>query len=212
MDQKVFLEAADTPDKELIVRILHGDKGLFELFMRRYNQRLYRIGMSVLGNDADAEEAMQIAYIKAYEHLGQFETRSSFGTWLTRIMINESMAQKKTQRRNAGNSEKQLENSTIMAGPDRILENKELSVLLENAISELPEKYRLVFVLREIEKMSIKDTSETLGIEDSNVKVRLNRAKTMLRQNLTGYLKDHMYVFHLTRCDLMVKKVLGKLP
>ena len=166
--------------------------------------------MSILENDADAEEAMQITYIKAYEHLRQFETRSSFGTWLTRIMINESMAQKKKQLRNT--SENQLDNRTMPGAPDQVLENKELSIVLENAISELPEKYRLVFMLREIEKMSIRETSEILAIEDSNVKVRLNRAKTMLRQYLTGYIKDHIYVFHLTRCDAITKNVLTKLP
>lgn len=212
MDQKIFSQAADIPDTELIRRVLQGEKGLFEGIIRRYNRRLYRIGMTILGNDADAEESMQITYIKAYEHLGQFENRSSFGTWLTRIMINESTAQKKKQQLNGGNSAKLLENNPIMRAPDQILEYKELSNILENAISGLPEKYRLVFVLREIEEMSVRETSEIVGIEGPNVKVRLNRAKTILRQNLNSYMKDYVYQFHLTHCDMIVKNVLSRLP
>ncbi|HEY4107514.1 RNA polymerase sigma factor [Puia sp.] len=211
MDQKISPRTTDIPDTDLIERILNGEKELFEGIIRRHNQRLYRIGISILGNAADAEEAMQEAYVKAYEHLRRFENRSSFGTWLTRIMINESMAQKKKQRLNSGNVEKLLENNTIMRVPDQILANKELSNILESAISGLPEKYRLVFVLREIEEMSVRETGATLGIEEPNVKVRLNRAKTMLKKNLDSYIKDHVYHFHLSRCDMMVKNVFARL-
>jgi len=209
MEQQI-LPGRDIPDTELIVRILHGEKQMFEWIIRRYNQRLYRMGMSILGNDTDAEEAMQSAYVKAYEHLGQFEARSSFGTWLTRIMINESMAQKNKQGR-TDNTKKQLETNAALRTPDQILINKELSGILENAISGLPEKYRLVFVLREVEGMSVRDTGDALDIADTNVKVRLNRAKSMLRHHLNSYMKDQAFSFHLTRCDLMVKNVFARL-
>ncbi|MDR6571151.1 sigma-70 family RNA polymerase sigma factor [Chitinophaga ginsengisegetis] len=89
--------------------------------------------------------------------------------------------------------------------------NKELSQVLEDAISRLPEKYRIVFVLREIEELSVRDTSSALDIEENNVKVRLNRAKALLRENLNAYMKDHVYHFHLTRCDRITRNVLQKL-
>lgn len=199
------------PDEALVNRILAGEKNLFELIIRRYNQRLYRIGLSVLNDDAEAEDAMQTAYILAYENLHKFENRASFGTWLTRIMLNESLARKKKKQRFSNQPERELENTIAMTTPAHVLMNKELSGALEESIAQLPEKYRLVFVLREIENMSIKEISETLGIEESNTKVRLNRAKTMLREHLNGYMKDHVYAFHLTRCDRMVNNVFTRL-
>ena len=211
MDPKIISPAPEIADTELVARILAGEKRLFELIIRRFNQRLYRIGISILNNDPETEDAMQAAYISAYEHMDRFEARSSFGTWLTRIMVNECLAHKKKRRYHSEEPGKALENNKIMTTPDRILINKELNGVLESAISGLPEKYRLVFVLREIEEMSVKETGEALGIEEPNVKVRLNRAKTMLRQNLNGYIKDHVYSFHLSRCDRMVKAVFARL-
>jgi RNA polymerase sigma-70 factor (ECF subfamily) len=198
------------PDQELIARIQGGEKRLFEVLIRKYNQRLYRIGMSILENDMETEDAMQAAYINAYEHLSGFEQRSSFGTWLTRIMINQCLEQKRRKKQAPVNFE-QTDNVINMTTPFNELVNKELSHVLENAITQLPEKYRLVFVLREIEDMSVRETSATLQIEESNVKVRLNRAKTMLRENLNSYMKDRVYSFHLTRCDRIVTNVLNHL-
>lgn len=196
------------PDAELIRRVLEGEKKLFEMIMRRYNQRLFRTGMSVLSNESETEDAMQNTYISAYQHLSQFQNRSSFTTWITRIMLNQCYEQK---RRNQmiKTSVEQSPNLIYMKTPDSVLVNKELSKALENAISALPEKYRLVFVLREIEYLSVKETSEALELEESNVKVRLNRAKTMLRQNLNSYMKDNVYSFHLTRCDRIVGQVMS---
>lgn len=198
------------PDAQLISSILAGEKRLFEVVIRRYNQRLFRIGMSVLNNDAAVEDAMQNAYIKAYEHLHTFQNRSSFSTWLTRIMLNECLMQKKKNERSK-NTTQQPENTMTMNTPAHLLINKELGIVLENAIAQLPEKYRLVFVLREVEEMSVKETGEALNIEETNVKVRLNRAKTMLKNNLSGYIKDNVYAFHLTRCDVIVNNVMSYL-
>src|SRR5690349_14947056 len=141
------------PDQELIARIQGGEKRLFEVLIRKYNQRLYRIGMSILANDMETEDAMQAAYINAYEHLSGFEQRSSFGTWLTRIMINQCLEQKRKKKQAPVHFE-QTDNVISMTTPLNELVNKELSHVLENAITQLPEKYRLVFVLREIEDMS----------------------------------------------------------
>lgn len=201
---------AQLPDEEIISRILTGEKKLFELLIRRYNQRLYRIGMSVLNDSTEVEDAMQAAYISAYEHLDKFERRAAFITWLTRIMLNQCFEQNRKQQLSR-NSELQPDNSTYMHTPANILVNKELNSVLEQAIAKLPEKYRLVFMLREIEELSVKETSEALNIEEPNVKVRLNRAKTMLRENLNGYMKDNVYSFHLNRCDKIVSHVMNRL-
>lgn len=194
-------------DQELIARILAGEKRLFEALLRKYNQRLYRIGMSLLGSEAETEDAMQTAYINAYEHLAQFGHRASFGTWLTRIMLNQCYAQ---LRKNMRPTEalKQTDNFINMETPENELANKELGRALEHAIAQLPEKYRLVFVMREIEDMSVRETSVALSIEEGNVKVRLNRARTLLRAHLSHYMKDQVYSFHLTRCDRIASHVL----
>ena len=209
--EKLIETSGKIPDSILIDKVLSGDKKYFELIIRRYNQRLFRIGLSILNNDVETEDAMQSTYIKAFENLSKFENRSSFGTWLTRIMLNECLAQKIKRQKLRNEMGKQIENFTTMSTPANILMNKELSSALENAIGQLPEKYRLVFILREIEQMSIKETCEALDIEEANVKVRLNRAKTMLKEHLNEYMKDHVYVFHLSRCDRMVHNVFATL-
>jgi len=197
-------------DLDLVKRILAGEKKLFELLIRKYNQRLYRIGMSILDNEAETEDAMQTAYINAYQHLAGFEQRSSFGTWLTRIMLNQCYEQKRKARYVFTDLGTNV-NFTHMNTPAKELANKELSKVLEHAIAQLPEKYRLVFVLREIEDMSVHETSATLNIEEPNVKVRLNRAKSMLRNSLHAYIKDSVYDFHLSRCDKIVNNVMNRL-
>ena len=197
-------------DEELVARILAGEKRQFELLIRKYNQRLFRIGMSVLENETEVEDAMQSAYISAYEHLSAFEGRSSLSTWLIRIMLNQCYAQKNKNKHILSDFE-QPDKFITMRTPAKELANKELGKLLEEAIAQLPEKYRLVFIMREIEEMSVRETSAALNIEEPNVKVRLNRAKTMLKENLNDYMKDRVYNFHLTRCDRIVEKVMQRL-
>lgn len=201
------LATAGMSDEALIRLVLEGDRRAFEWIIRRHNQRLFRAGMALLQNDTDVEDAMQTAYINAYLHLADFKNRSSFSTWLTRIMINQCLLQKRKKPKAAAATD----NLINMRTPDRELGNKELSSLLENAVEQLPEKYRLVFVLREVEDLSVRETSEVLDIEEANVKTRLNRAKTMLRAQLQGYMKDHLYSFHLTRCDRIVANVFAAL-
>lgn len=210
MTDKMEVIPEPVPDETLIARILAGEKRLFELLMRKYNQRLYRIGMSILENEAEAEDAMQTAYINAYEHLSGFERRASFGTWLTKIMLNQCYEQRRKNRRLHTTTE-QTDNIVIMNTAVNELANKELGRTLQQAVAKLPEKYRVVFVLREIEDLSVRETSAALQIEESNVKVRLNRAKSMLRENLNGYMKDHVYSFHLSKCDRIVNRVLEHL-
>lgn len=206
-------------DKEIIDRILAGEKKLFGLLVRKYNARLFRMGMAIMNSDTEVEDIMQTTYTKAYENLFKFENRSSFGTWLTRIMINESLLQLKRKRLSMS-TEGDIQfaiNDFIHRFPEsetpaQVVMNKELAIALEAALADLPEKYRLVFVMREIENMSVAETMEILGITETNVKVRLNRAKAMLREKLHNYYKsENIYHFHLTRCDAMVRNVLTQL-
>lgn len=196
------------PDQDavLIARILAGEKRLFEQLIRKYNQRLFRIGMTILKDETETEDAMQTAYINAYQHLSSFENRASFGTWIVRIMLNQCYQQQRKRKPESVDLEQSIHISN-MKTPANELINKELGRVLEHVIGELPEKYRLVFVLREVESMSVRETSSALGIEESNVKVRLNRAKTMLQDSLKGYMKGEVYAFHLSRCDQMVERV-----
>jgi RNA polymerase sigma-70 factor (ECF subfamily) len=196
-------------DNEIIERIITGEKYLYEHLMRKYNSRLFRIAMSIINDDMEAEDIMQTAYINAYQQLTKFNHRSSFGTWLTRILINESLLRKKRK-----NKFEQLLAQHQLADqhnetPLKELMSKELKDILESAVLNLPEKYRLVFVMREIEDMSTNETMEALNIGESNVKIRLNRAKEMLRNELSVHFKSkQLFEFHLTRCDRVVNFVM----
>jgi RNA polymerase sigma-70 factor (ECF subfamily) len=208
MNEIENLRPEQLPDIELVNRIISGEHRLFEIIIRSFNQRLYRIGMSILNHDMEVEDAMQVTYIKVFENLNKFEHRSSFDTWLIKIFINQCLKQKKRRLQFDINGElriqEQLENKTSMKTPSNILVNKELGKALETAVTQLPEKYRMVFILREIEEMSTRETSQVLDIEEVNVKVRLNRAKSMLQQSLKGYLKENLFYFHLDRCNHIV--------
>ncbi|HRN55550.1 MAG TPA: RNA polymerase sigma factor [Agriterribacter sp.] len=210
MDHITVLPPSRLSDTELVSRVLSGEKQFFEWIMRRYNQRLFRAGIAILGDEMEVEDAMQNAYIKAYQHLGKFEHRSSLSTWLIKILINECLAQKSRKAHlKAVQVTYHPENMSSIKTPSQILMNKEIGVAMEAAIARLPEKYRLVFMLREIEELPVKETGNILGIEEANVKVRLNRAKAMLRQNLGKGVKEHVYAFHLTRCGRLVDHVMN---
>jgi RNA polymerase sigma-70 factor (ECF subfamily) len=200
-------------DDEIITRILHGEKDLYSLIVRRYNQRLYRIGMSIINDDAEVEDAMQVAYINAYENLKKFGFRSSFPTWLTKILINECLLRLRKRKKSISMNDENIENvmkqNKELHTPVSATVNSELRSILNDAIGKLPEIYRTVFVMREIENMNIAETKECLNISEVNVKVRLNRAKAMLRDILSAqYSKDDILQFHLSRCDRMVDTVM----
>jgi RNA polymerase sigma-70 factor (ECF subfamily) len=196
-------------DDELISRILSGEKHLFERFMTKYNQRLYRIGMVILHDDKEVEEIMQSAYIKAYENMMRFEGKASFATWLTRILINEALMMLKKRKAHESLDDLVCEPLIESQHPMSSLLNQELGQVLKNAVAKLPTRYRVVFMMREIEGMSIAETMQCLSLSEANVKVRLNRAKEMLRKNLTHYMKaGDVYTFHLDRCEKMRKNVM----
>ena len=201
-------------DEEIVERILKGEKSLYESLIRKYNLRLYRISMSIINDDKEAEDIMQIAYINAYQQLAKFQNKSSFSTWLTRILINESLLHKKriTKHQQVLMKETTTNNEYHHDTPLKNLMNKELKAVLENAVSTLPEKYRTVFVMREIQEMSTNETMEVLSLGESNVKIRLNRAKEMLRNELSSYYhSNQLFDFHLTRCDTITNYVMSRI-
>ena len=212
--QKIFV--TDTiSDNEIITRILQGEKNLYAVVVRRYNQRLYRVAMSIINDDAEVEDAMQSAYINAYENLGKFAFKASFATWLTRILINESLLRLKKRGKsinmNDDTMDKEMyqQHAKVVQTPVAIMLNAELKSALEKAIRQLPEKYRTVFTMREIEDMNVAETKACLEISEVNVKVRLNRAKALLKKSLSQfYKKEDILHFHLSRCDRMIERVM----
>ena len=201
-------------DEEIIMRVIAGDKDLYSFIVRKYNQRLYRISLSIINNDSAIEDVMQTTYIKAYENLDKFKFESAFSTWITRILINESLLFLKKQEQ-VMNREKHLTpftSGTIASEPKTPLMkviDSELKAVLEVTIKKLPEKYRTVFIMRELENMNVAETMECLGLSEANVKVRLNRAKVMLRDKLKSYVKgDEPLQFYKPRCDRMVGNVM----
>lgn len=215
MNQPEKIASNSLSDTELISRILEGEKNLYSSIVRRYNQRLYKVGMSILDDDLETEDVMQVAYINAYENLGKFAFKASFATWITRILINECILRLKRRGRMLVIEDDKLENemsqqqSYTTETPAMKVLNTELKTILNDAIRKLPEIYRVVFIMREIEDMSVAETKECLSISEVNVKVRLKRAKAMLRDLLSNhYKKEDLFHFHLTRCDHMVEYVM----
>lgn len=199
-------------DEEIVDRILLGEKPLYESLMRKYNARMFRISMSIVNDDMEAEDVMQTAYINAYLQLASFNKKSSFGTWLTRILVNESLLHKKRKQRRDQILKEQPATGYDTETPLKSLMNKELKTILEKAVLTLPEKYRLVFVMREMEEMSTSETMQVLNIGESNVKIRLNRAKEMLRNDLSSrFRSQQLFDFHLTRCDRVVNFVMDNI-
>ena len=211
--------ATDTlSDNEIIGRILRGEKNLYAIIVRRYNQRLYRVAMSIINDDAEVEDIMQVAYINAWENLEKFAFKSSFATWLTRILINEGLLRLKKRSKsfnmNDDTMDKEIyqQQTTTEKTPIGQVLNTELKVILEEAIGNLPNKYKTVFVMREIEGMNVADTQQCLGLSEANVKVRLNRAKALLKESLSGYYKkEDILHFHLSRCDRMIERVMSQI-
>lgn len=205
-------------DAEIIEEILNGNKNAYELIMRKYNQRLFRISRSYIKDNDEVQDILQTSYIKAYENLRQFENRSEFSTWLTRIVINETLASlNRNKKITYYNSNEEEENkiqtlASYDLNPEEETSNNELKEALEKVIDNLPLKYRTVFVMREIEKMSIAETSICLNLTEGNVKVRLNRAKEILRKNLIDvYTENEVFSFLGSRCDKIVFNVMSRI-
>ncbi len=199
-------------DHEIVSRVLNGEKRLFEQLIRRHNASMYRIGMSILNNETDVEDVMQTAYVNAYEHLKGFEHRAAFGTWLKRILLNECFMQLKRRKRTVGDEALLASQAAAKESPVNRVINKEFRDMLENTLLTVPEKYRVVFVLREMEDLSTEETAELLDLSVSNVKTRLSRAKVMLQEKISSYYKnDTVFPLHLSNCDRIVYQVMKRL-
>lgn len=207
-------------DEDVVARVLAGETALFEILMRRYNQRLYRVSRVILRDDAEAEDVMQDAYVRAYEHLHQFAGKAAFSTWLTRIAIHEALARKRRRGRHEeldaltqnGDSMSILKSSA--PGPEEGTATTQMRELLEEAIEHLPEAYRTVVVMREVEEMSVADTASSLGVTEAVVKTRLHRAHAMLRKDLYSRTRGsgaELYQFQAPRCDRVVKAVFERI-
>src|SRR3954471_19578112 len=208
-------------DEDIVARVLGGEAALFEIIMRRHNQRLYRVARAILRDDGEAEDVMQDAYVRAYKNLAQFAGRAKFSTWLTRIAVHEALS-RKHRRRNIEELDAMLEPEKNQmhelrsreATPEQGAVNRELRGVLEAAISELPDKYRTVFVLREVEEMTTSETAEALDLTEENIKIRLHRAKALLRKQLfsqVGASAHDVLQFHLSRCDRVVAGVFQRI-
>jgi RNA polymerase sigma-70 factor (ECF subfamily) len=208
-------------DEEVIARVLAGETGMFEIVMRRHNQRLYRVARGILRNDGEAEDVMQDAYVRAYEHLHQFEGKAKFSTWLTRIAVHEALArQRRVSRYQELTPMSEQEGdpmerfASLAPNPEQQVSNLEVRRLLEEAVGTLPDSYRIVFVLRDVEEMSTTEAAEALEISEENVKVRLHRARALLRKNLyarAGVERKEAFEFNAVRCDRVVKNVFERL-
>jgi RNA polymerase sigma-70 factor (ECF subfamily) len=206
-------------DEEIVRRVLEGDLALFELIMRRYNQRMFRIVRSMLGEDDESEDVVQDAYVRAYEKLAQFEGRSSFATWLTKIAVYEANARRQKRRRMRLFDPRESEKVPMSPQPSRPysqdqLSNQELGRILDQAVDELPAELRTVFTLRMVERLDTNQTAECLGLTVANVKVRLHRARELLRKRIDARVGSEirrLYQFDGQRCDRMVRAVLTRL-
>jgi RNA polymerase sigma-70 factor (ECF subfamily) len=207
-------------DEEVVERVKAGHTALYEIIMRRYNQRLYRVARAILRDDAEAEDVMQDAYVRAYQHLDQFAGKASFATWLTRIAVNEALSRLKLRKRIDQLDESEENGGNFMGltetapDPEAKASVGELSQLLEAALLELPEQYLTVVMLRDIEEMNTSETAAALELSEENVKVRLHRGRLMMRNWLmerVGVSSKNAFPFMGERCDRVVSRVFERL-
>ena len=207
------------PDEVVVERILDGHVALFEVLMRRHNERLYRAARAIVRDDAEAEDVMQQAYVNAYAHLRQFDGRASFATWLTRIAVNEAISRARRRGRYESFDDQNPAFGTVFAmaaanNPERQAFAHEMKVILESAIDTLPDGQREVFMLREVEGLSTAETASSLGVSEDVVKTRLSRSRAALRRDLfdrVGATAAQSFTFLRPRCDRVVAAVLARI-
>jgi len=207
-------------DEEVVDRVRAGDVALYEILMRRYNQRLYRVARGILRDDSEAEDVMQDSYVRAYQHLDQFEGRAPFSAWLTRITVRQALARLRSRSRvqQLDLTEYGGEPAMNLADPDLSPEQRasraELGHLLEEAVLGLPEQYRSVVMLRDVEELSTTETAAALDLTEQNVKVRLHRGHAMLRGWLlerVGAKAKGAFPFMGVGCDRVVHAVFQRI-
>jgi RNA polymerase sigma factor (sigma-70 family) len=215
-------------ERALVARIAAGDRVAFEQLMRQHNRRLFRLARATLRDDAEAEDALQEAYLSAFRSIGRFRGDAALGTWLARLVLNEcfSRLRRHVRRHNvvpmvaladaeAADDEAHADITADGARPDRALERAQLRALLERKLDALPEAFRAVFVLRSVEEMSVEETAQCLAIPEPTVRSRHFRAKSLLRESLARDLdlaERDLYGFGGLQCDRTVLAVLARLP
>lgn len=207
-------------DDEVVDRVRAGDLAMYEVIMRRYNQRLYRIARAILHDDVEAEDVMQDAYVRAYTHLEQFAGRSAFSTWLSRIAVHEALTRLRSRNRHPQVDVTDYDGEISMKTPSNTLDPEknastgQLREFLEEAVLNLPESYRTVIMLRDIEELSTAETAEALDLTEENVKIRLHRGHGMMRNWLferIGPSAKEAFPFMGARCDRVVQNVFVRL-
>ena len=215
--KKEIVSTALMSDFLIIERILQGRTDLFEILMRRYNELLYRTVRSYIDIEPDVEDTMQDAYVKAFQKLYQFKNEAMFSTWLVRIGINEALQRKRKSKkyhtvditRETGTL--QIADTSFM-DPESKTIYKESRILIEKAIDALPNKYRIVYMLKEVEGMEIAEISKGLDLTNSNVKVRLHRARNMMKDYLLNATNTQdIFEFGNYKCDRAVENVMGRI-
>jgi RNA polymerase sigma-70 factor (ECF subfamily) len=209
------LDARDLSEPEIIERIVRGERDLFAILMRRYNQQLFRIVRAILGSDAEAEDALQDAYLQAFTRLDDFESRARFSTWMSRIAIRAAIARRERAQRSNILHQALARESTVRASePEDAIASDDLRRVVEQAIDALPEHERTVVVLRLVEGLSGDETATRLEITEEAVRVRLHRARERLRSALASRLEAELpnaFGFQGDRCDRMVAAVMGRI-
>ena len=216
---EVEVPNSELSDQEVVRRVIEGEPALFEILMRRYNRRLFRVTRSIVTNELEAEDIVQDAYVRAYEHLNQLEGRARFSTWLTKIAIYEAYARVRRTDYKKVDSISLLEGEGLDVkskgrDPEQQTYDGELKMVLEKAFDPLPDDYRSVFMLREIEGLSTAEAAECLEISEENVKTRLHRARALLQRELYSLAatnENAAFQFLGDRCDRIVARVLERI-
>ena len=210
-------------DAELVRRARDRDEAAIRAIIRSNNRRLYRLARGILRNDSEAEDVVQETYVRAFTHLDNFRGDSSFGTWLGRIAINEALG--RLRRRRAGVEWTSLEPEVLNAqiipfpvpaasDPEKTMTQRQIQNVVEQAIDELPEPFRMVFMTRVVEGMNVEETAEILGLKPETVKTRLHRARAALRENVEkkiGPVVMEAFPFAGKRCERLTEAVLKRL-
>jgi RNA polymerase sigma-70 factor (ECF subfamily) len=218
-------EFSTLPESELLALARRGRAGAFRAIMQRCNQRLFRTARSIVGDDAEAEDVLQETYARGFEHLKDFRGEAAILTWLTRIAINEARGRLRRRRHTVDLDEveaAQQDTGRILSfpgaygasDPERAASRAEARRLLESAVDELPEPFRLVFILREIEECTVEETAVSLGLRPETVKTRLHRARRLLRKSLDETLASAVsgaFPFLGRRCERITNATLARL-
>lgn len=217
MENRAWAESPKVlTDSVIVEKVLEGRTELFEILIRRNNELLYRTIRSYINQDADVEDAMQDAYVKAYQKLYQFKNEAKFSTWLVRIGINIALQRIRNRNKHQTvaltpeSGALQIANTTF-TDPESAAIHKESAVFIEKAIDALPNKYKVIYMLKEIEGMNIEEISKSLDLTNSNVKVRLHRARNMMKDYIFKATNtESVFEFGNSRCDRIVETVMAR--